>query len=66
MLDEIQYMPLSESEQKELYGKGAEAGLGMVTVFGVIAILTIVVYKLYTATNGDITLPGGFKFKFTT
>ena len=66
MLNEINYKKVSVTEQKENYGKGAELGMGVVTAFGVIAIITIIIYKLYGSSSGDITLPGGFKFKFTT
>lgn len=66
MLNEINYQELSQEEQQISYGKGAELGMGIVTAFAIIAIITIVVYKIYGSKTGDITLPGGFKFKFTT
>ncbi len=66
MLDEINYQIIPLALQKEKHGKGAELGMGVITAFGVIAIVTIVIYKLYSAKSGDIALPGGFKFKFTT
>ena len=40
--------------------------MGIITAFAIVAIVTIVVYKLYGSKSGDVTLPGGFKFKFTT
>ena len=66
MLEELSYKKLSKEEQKHKYGKGAELGMGIVTAFAIIAIITVVVYKIYGSKTGDITLPGGFKFKFTT
>ncbi len=66
MLDEINYKYVSIEEQMISYGKGADLGMGIITAFAVVAIITIVVYKLYGSKTGDITLPGGFKFKFTT
>lgn len=62
----MKYQKIPLSLQKQKYGKGAELGMGLITAFGVIAIITIVIYKLYGAKSGDIALPGGFKFKFTT
>ena len=53
-------------KQKECYGKGASLGVGLVTAFGVIAIVSVIIYKIYGAKTADISLPGGFKFKFTT
>ena len=66
MLLEIKYNELSKNKLKERYGKGADLGMGLVLAFGVVAVVTIIVYKLYSSSSGDITLPGGFKFKFTT
>lgn len=66
MLEELSYKKISKEEQKLKYGKGAELGMGIVTAFAIIAIITVVVYKIYGSKTGDITLPGGFKFKFTT
>ena len=62
----INYRMLDEDEKNMSYGSGAELGMGIITAFGVVAIITIVVYKLYCSKTGDISLPGGFKFKFTT
>lgn len=66
MLSEINYQKIKPTTLKEKYGKGADLGMGLVLAFGVVAIVTIIVYKLYGSASGDITLPGGFKFKFTT
>lgn len=65
MLDDIKYQIISEKTQKKCYGKGAELGMGLIAAFGVIAIITVVIYKVYGSKSGDITLPGGFKFKFS-
>ena len=40
--------------------------MGIIASFAVIAIVTVVIYKVFASKTGDITLPGGFKFKFTT
>ena len=66
MINEINYQIISEDNAKLSYGKGAELGMGVVMAFAIIAIVTIVVYKLYQSSSGEITLPGGYKFKFTT
>ena len=66
MLDNIKYTKVSNDVKQICYGKGADLGMGIITAFGVVAIITIVVYKIYCAKTGDVTLPGGFKFKFTT
>ena len=66
MLSEINYKLIENDDAKVTYGKGAELGMGVVMAFAVVAIVTIVVYKLYQSSSGEITLPGGYKFKFTT
>lgn len=66
MLEQINYQKISLKQLKRCYGKGAELGMGIITAFAIVAIITVVVYKLYGSKSGDITLPGGFKFKFTT
>lgn len=65
MLDNIKYEIINEDVQKKCYGLGAELGMGLIAAFGVIAIITVVIYKVYGSKSGDITLPGGFKFKFS-
>ena len=66
MLNEISYEIVDGSKLNQYYGKGAELGMGVVVAFAVIAIITVVVYKLFRSSTGEITLPGGYKFKFTT
>ena len=66
MLKEINYEVISEENSKICYGKGPELGMGVVVAFTIVAIITIVVYKLFQSKTGEITLPGGYKFKFTT
>lgn len=66
MLNELDYEIIDVEKQKECYGKGASLGVGLVTAFGVIAIVGVIIYKIYGAKTADISLPGGFKFKFTT
>lgn len=65
MLNEIKYQIIDKRSQLEHYGLGAELGMGLIAAFGVIAIITVVIYKVYGSKSGDITLPGGFKFKFS-
>lgn len=66
MLRELStYQILSDEELERTYGNGAIT-LTFVTCFAIIAIVTVLIYKIYGAKTGDITLPGGFKFKFTT
>lgn len=66
MLSQLEFKEISLKEQEKIYGKGAELGMGLITAFGVIAIVTIIIYKIYGSKSADISLPGGFKFKFTT
>ena len=66
MLNEINYKIISEQDCKTCYGKGVELGMGVVVAFAIVAIITVVVYKLFQSKTGEITLPGGYKFKFTT
>ena len=65
MLNELSYKKVSIKDCKVTYGTG-DASMGIVTAFAVIAIITIVIYKIYGSKTGDLTLPGGFKLKFTT
>lgn len=66
MLNEINYKVIKDNDAKICYGKGAELGMGVVVAFAIVAIITVVVYKLFKSKTGEITLPGGYKFKFTT
>lgn len=55
---------LSLIDEKRI--KGSEA-LTIATIMAVmaIAVVTIVVWKLYLANKGSVTIPGGFKFEFS-
>ena len=66
MLEELNYEIVDDMSLTNTYGKGAELGMGVVMAFAIIAIVTVVVYKIYKSSTGEITLPGGYKFKFTT
>ena len=66
MLKELDYKKFDVSNYDYVYGKGAELGMGIIAAFAVIAIVTVVIYKVFSSKTGDITLPGGFKFKFST
>ena len=59
MLNEINYKILDEQELKEHYGKGSELGMGLVATFVIVAVVTVLLYKIYNSKSGDITLPGG-------
>ena len=65
MLEQLEYQKVNLKKQYVSYGKG-DMSMGLVTAFAVVAVVTIVIYKIYGSKTGDITLPGGFKFKFTT
>ena len=65
MLNQLEYQKVNLKKQYVSYGKG-DMSMGLVTAFAVVAVVTIVIYKIYGSKTGDITLPGGFKFKFTT
>lgn len=65
MLNEINYTVLSNDELKTQYGKGSELGMGLVATFVIVAVVTVLIYKIYNSKSSDITLPGGYKFKFT-
>lgn len=66
MLEQIKEYTIIEDEELETtYGNGAVT-LTFVTCFAIVAIVTVLIYKIYGSKSGDITLPGGFKFKFTT
>lgn len=65
MLEEINYSILAEEELKKHYGRGSELGMGLVATFVIVAVVTVLLYKIYNSKSGDITLPGGYKFKFT-
>ena len=66
MLKELKYEKISEERLNNTYGTGGDLGMGIITAFAIVAIVTVVIYKLYGSKSGDVTLPGGFKFKFTT
>lgn len=66
MLNRIICRKLTQYTIKKAYGQGTDLGMGIITAFAIVAIITIVVYKLFNARTGDIQLPGGFKIKFTT
>lgn len=65
MLEQLHYEKIGKRKQMISYGKG-DMSMGLVTAFAVVAVITIVIYKIYGSKTGDVTLPGGFKFKFTT
>ena len=56
---------LTEKEEKSISG-GAVIAIGTVAAVLAIGILAIVVWKIYTSSKGEVTLPGGFKFEWAT
>lgn len=55
-------MPLSLCEL-ESTKCGEAISLAGVMAIMVIAIITVVIYKLYTSGDGTVQLPGGYKFQ---
>lgn len=56
-------MPLSSCEL-ESRKCGEAISLAGVMAIMVIAIVTVVIYKLYTSGDGSVQLPGGYKFQW--
>lgn len=54
---------LSSSELEQVVG-GELITITAVMAILVIAIITVVVYKLFTSSEGSTTIPGGFKFEW--
>lgn len=55
--------PLSIEEEKQICG-GEIISIAAVAAVLAIGILTIVVWKIYTSSKGQVDLPGGFRFKW--
>jgi len=54
------------NEELERSIKGGEAiTIATVCAIMAIAVLTIVVWKLYSQSKGSVTIPGGFKFTWS-
>jgi len=56
-------IPLT-TEELESFHCGEAMTLAAVMAVLVIAIVTVVVYKLYSSGDGLVTLPGGYKFQW--
>lgn len=54
---------LTKDESLRVKG-GAAVAIGTVAAVLAIAILAVVVWKMYTSSKGEVTLPGGFKFEW--
>ncbi|HHU27854.1 TPA: hypothetical protein GXZ54_01705 [bacterium] len=61
----LQVTPLTISEQKALYG-GEAITLTLVLTYTAVAIITVIVWKLYQSRKGKVTFPGGFLFEWGT
>ena len=55
MLEEINYSILDKEELKKQYGRGSELGMGLVATFVIVAVVTVLLYKIYNSKSGDIT-----------
>lgn len=63
--DNLNIVLLSENEQKSLYG-GEVLTMTLVLTVTAIAIITVIVWKLYQSKKGKVTFPGGFLFEWGT
>jgi bacteriocin-like protein len=55
--------PLSEDELKNIIG-GEPVSLAAVMAVMIIAISTVIVYRLFMSTSGKAQIPGGFTFEW--
>ena len=55
--------PLSDYALSKVVG-GEPLTLTAVMTVLIIAVLTVIVYKLFTSNSGSTTIPGGFKFEW--
>jgi len=55
---------LNDLEMTSVHG-GELITISLVATILAISILTVLVWKLYTSSKGEIQLPGGFKFNFS-
>ncbi len=59
----MEQIRLGKDEMDALYP--GELTMATVTVVFTVVILAIVAFKIFTAKGSTITLPGGYKFEFT-
>lgn len=57
--------PLTIEEEKKVTG-GEIISIAAVAAVLAIGILTIVIWKMYTSSKGQVDLPGGFRFEWST
>jgi bacteriocin-like protein len=55
--------PLSEEELKHIIG-GEPVSLAAVMAVMIIAISTVIVYRLFMSSSGKAQIPGGFTFEW--
>lgn len=55
--------PLSDEELKKITG-GEPVSLAAVMAVMIIAISTVIVYRLFMSTSGKAQIPGGFTFEW--
>ena len=55
---------LTEVETRSIIG--GEITIAAVMAAMAAAIVAVVIYRLFMSDKGNVSLPGGFKFKFTT
>ena len=54
---------LSDEESKEIKGGEAITLTGVMAILA-IAIVAVICYRFFVSAKGDVTLPGGFVFKW--
>ena len=57
-----EYSMMTQKELDECVGGEALTLTAVMTIL-VVAIVTVVVYKLFKSSDGLVTLPGGYKFQ---
>lgn len=57
------YKVLSSFENLQVKGGEPITLMAIMTIL-IIAVVTVVVYKLFTSKQGSTTIPGGFKFEW--
>lgn len=57
----MKYVALTNQEMSNTY-VGEAITLGAIMAVIAIAVMAVVVYKLYMSNKGNVNVPGGFKF----
>lgn len=59
----MNYQVLSENEMNEIY-VGEAITVTAVMAIVCIAVMAVVVYRLFRSSKGNVTVPGGWKFSW--